>query len=67
MICVFVATDFVPEYVDGFDGEIDNWIKVTPDYLTSPIYHPKYNLEYYPDKLMIRSGRLLTLDGENDY
>lgn len=42
-------------------------MNANPDYLTSSIYHPKYNLEYYPDKLLIRSGRLLTLNGENDY
>lgn len=67
LICVFLAPDFLPEYRDDFDNEIENWMARTPNYANSDIWHPKYNLDYYPDELYARSGTMRTISGEVDY
>ncbi|CAD8172417.1 unnamed protein product [Paramecium octaurelia] len=68
LIAVFLAPQFIPEYKDGFDDRLDDWL-VDNNYNEFPsnLDHPKYNLDYYPEQLMVRSGRMLTVDGKEDY
>lgn len=50
LIAVFLAPHFVPEYTDGFDDRLNNWLddKNSLEF-PSDINHPKYNLDYYPE------------------
>ena len=66
LIAIFLAPDFVPEYSDAFDTRISEWSSNTNNTdIVTKLYHPKYNLDYYPEQLMIRSGRMLTVAGDD--
>lgn len=49
LIAVFLAPEFVPEYVDDFDNRIVEYSIKHPEFYNSNLYHPKYNLDYYPE------------------
>lgn len=50
LIAVFLAPDFVPEYHDAFDTRITEWaLNPNNTDIAMKLYHPKYNLDYYPE------------------
>ncbi|CAD8143054.1 unnamed protein product [Paramecium octaurelia] len=73
LILVFLAQEFIPEYADDYDDVIRDRIqeKMEEDsdfvFEQSSLYHPKYNTDYYPESLRLRSGRFLTVTSENDF
>ncbi|CAD8132398.1 unnamed protein product [Paramecium pentaurelia] len=73
LILVFLAQEFIPEYVDDYDDVIKERIqeKIEEDsqfvFEQSSLYHPKYNTDYYPESLRLRSGRFLTVTSHNDF
>ncbi|CAK60404.1 unnamed protein product (macronuclear) [Paramecium tetraurelia] len=73
LVLVFLAQEFIPEYADDYDDVIRDRIqeKIEEDsdfvFEQSSLYHPKYNTDYYPESLKIRSGRFLTVTSENDF